>query len=110
VLKKINRISKKKDFEEVRNKGRLYYSPFWGCLVLKTEGKEKQFGIVVSKKISKRAVVRNKVKRLLSEAIRRNMENLGDKGYKGVFLVKQAIVGKSLEEIEAEIKKLWQKI
>jgi ribonuclease P protein component len=106
VLKKINRISKRKDFEEVRNKGKLYYSPLWGCLVLKTEEKGKQFGLVVSKKISKKAVVRNKVKRLLSEAIRRNLGGFSE-GYKMVFLVKQAIVGKSSEEMEVEIKKLW---
>lgn len=105
MLKRENRITKRKDFEEVKKKGRIYHFPIFGVLVLKTESKTKEFGLVISKKISKKAVERNKVKRLLAEAIRRNLNKINE-GYRMVFLVKPTILGKKSEEIEEEIIKL----
>lgn len=108
MLKKINRISKRKDFEEVKKRGVLYYSPLFGLLILKTEEKKKEFGLVVSKRISKKAVERNRIRRLLSEGIRKNLGSI--KNCRGVFLVKREILGKGLGEIENEIKRVWQRI
>lgn len=105
MLKRENRIRKRKDFEEVKGKGRMYYSPIFGVLVLKTGDKVKEFGLVISKKISKKAVERNKIKRLLAEAIRRNLDEISE-GCRMVFLVKPSILGEKPEEIESEVIKL----
>lgn len=105
MLKRVNRITKRKDFEEVKKKGRIYHSPIFGVLVLKAGDKVKEFGMVISKKISKKAVERNKVKRLLAEAIRRNLDEINE-GYRMIFLVKPSILGKKGEEIEKEVTKL----
>jgi len=83
----------------------MYYSPIFGVLALKTSDRIKEFGIVISKKISKKAVERNKVKRLLAEAIRRNLGKINE-GYRMVFLVKTSILGKRVEEVEEEFFKL----
>lgn len=105
MLKRENRITRRKDFEEVKKKGRIYHSPLFGVLVLKTGDKTKEFGIVISKKISKKAVERNKVKRLLAEGIRKNLGKINE-GYRMVFLVKATILGKKSEEIEEEVIRL----
>lgn len=76
---------------------------------MKVEGEVKEFGIVISKKVSKKAVERNKIKRLLAEVIRRNLKNIKG-GYRMVFLTKTSILGKTLEEIEEEVKKVIGKL
>ena len=62
-----------------------------------------KFGFVVSKKISKRAVDRNRVKRLLSEMVRRNLE-IFPNGFRGIFLVKKMINNET--DIEKDIEVL----
>jgi ribonuclease P protein component len=108
VLEKINRIGSKKDFLEIKNKGEMSYSPIFGLLILKKEDEEKKFGFIISKKISKRAVDRNKIKRYLSEAVRRSLKDIKE-GTRGVFLVKREILNKKLEEIVVEVEKVFKK-
>lgn len=104
MLKKINRISKKKEFEEIREKGVVYQFPFFGLAVLKKKDKEKKFGFIISKKISKRAVDRNRIKRLLAQGIKQNLENF-EEGFRGIFLVKRNILDRKFDEIKKEVDK-----
>ncbi len=104
MLKKINRISKRKEIEEIRMVAVRYQSPLFGMLVLDKEDNEKKFIFIVSKKISKRAVDRNRIKRLLSEVIRINLEGVRE-GIRVGFLVKKAILGKDFEEVRKEVEK-----
>ena len=71
-------------------------------------------GFVVSKKIHKRAVIRNKIKRLLRENIRliikyekfkplNNYQSL-------IFIAKEEIIGKNFTQIEKSILILLNKI
>jgi ribonuclease P protein component len=66
----------------------------------------KKFGIIVSKKISKKAVERNQIKRRLFEAVRLNM-GIFPEGFRGIFLVKKNILGKKEGEIEECLKKMF---
>ena len=80
-----------------------------GMLWLKEETEdENRYGFVISKKISKRAVDRNKIKRLLSEAVKKN--EVGGKGYKIVFLAKKSLLGKKFAEVEKETVIMLAKI
>jgi len=105
MLKKINRLSKRSEFDEVKNKGELKQYPLFGFLYLKMEDKEKKFGFIISKKISKRAVDRNRIKRLMTEVLRMNLEKFED-GIRGIFLVKRNILGMGWEEVEKEVMKI----
>jgi len=104
VLKKINRIGSRKEFGEIKKEGELINSPTFGVLVLKKEDKEKKFGFIISKKISKRAVDRNKIKRRMAEVIKKNLEKFED-GTRMIFLAKREILNRKIGEIENEIKK-----
>lgn len=73
MLPKINRLTKKKDFELVFKKGEVFKNTFLLCKTMKNNLKESRFGFVVSKKISSKAVVRNRVKRRLRQAFINNM-------------------------------------
>lgn len=108
MLKKINRISSRKEFLEIKNKGVMNYSPIFGWLSLKNDNDQKKFGFVISKKISKKAVERNKIKRRLAEMVRKYLDDFS-KGTRIVFLAKKEILNKNIKEIEEEIKKCLKK-
>jgi ribonuclease P protein component len=105
VLKRENRIRFKKEFLEIKDKGRVLYSPLFGWLFYKENDDLKKFGFVVSKKISKKAVDRNRIRRVLSEIIRKNLDKF-EKGTRLIFLTKQEILGKKMVEIEKEVSKI----
>jgi ribonuclease P protein component len=105
VLKKINRIGRKKEFLEIKNKGRMINSPLFGAATLVDESKEIKFGFVISKKISKRAVDRNKIKRRMGEILVKKIEKFKP-GTKIVFLAKKSLLGAKIEEIEEEVNKI----
>jgi ribonuclease P protein component len=106
VLKKINRIGSRKDFLEIKNQGKLIGSPIFGVLVLKKDDDLKKFGFIISKKISKKAVERNKIKRRMAEVLRKNLDKF-TLGTRMVFLVKREMINKKIEEIEKEIEKIY---
>jgi len=70
MLSKINRIKKKKDFEVIFKNGKSFKNSLFILKVAKNNLKISRFGFVVSLKVSKKATVRNKIRRRMSEAAR----------------------------------------
>ena len=68
-MPKPNRLTKKKDFDLVFKKGESVKNGFLIFKMLKSNLPESRFGFVVSRKVSGKATVRNKVKRRLRDAI-----------------------------------------
>lgn len=104
MLAKENRLKNKKDFERVFKKGKGFKSSF---LVLKMASNNleiSRFGFIVSLKISKKAAVRNKIRRRLSEAIRLNLGDI-KKGVDVVLIALPGIENKEFTEIQEVIKK-----
>jgi ribonuclease P protein component len=64
------RLRKNSDFQRVRQQGRSIMSPLLILAWMPNDGARIRVGFVISKRISKRAVDRNYMKRLLSEAMR----------------------------------------
>lgn len=78
-------------------------------------GKNKQeqvptkIGFVVSKKIHKRAVKRNRIKRLMRESMRlyiKNIDNFDTKYISLIFVASTKLLDKNFQEINTSIKKL----
>ncbi len=65
MLPRINRITKKNDFDAVFKGGRTIRADFLIVKLLKNDLSVSRLGFVISKKISTKAVVRNKIKRRL---------------------------------------------
>lgn len=70
------KIHKKKEVEAVFKKGRSSFDNILGVKTLPTDNDRNRFVIVVSGKVSKKAVVRNALKRRLSELCRINLATL----------------------------------
>lgn len=103
------RLTKKAEFQKVLEKGTVFQGRLFGLAVLKSDtNQEPKIGIIVSNKISKRANVRNRIRRLLREAVRPYLGSLRE-GTLLVFLAKKSIVGENLESIKKETERLYEK-
>lgn len=110
MLKKIYRGLKKNDLDELRDMGVIYQSPLFGLSVVENGDKGLKFATIISKKISKKAVDRNRIRRLLMMAIKENIDILRERDMKAVFLAKKNLLGKGLEEVNEEVKKVFEEI
>ena len=108
MLKKDYRILTRKEFLEIKDRGEMYSTPLFGVLVLKSND-GKKFGFIISKKISKRAVDRNRIKRFLSEGVRKSLSML-DLDIKIVFLAKKSLLDAQNALIQKEIESCFKKL
>ena len=67
-----------------------------------------KFGIVISSKISKKAVVRNKIRRQIREVLRENLINIKT-GQKVMIVVKNTALDKDFKEIRQDLENLLKK-
>ena len=105
MLPKKHRLRKRKDFERVAEKGKLLTKDFLVLKAAKNNLKLTRVGSVVSRKISRKAVLRNKVKRKLREAVRGNIRKI-KLGYDLIFFTKKGIERKSFSEIKKMVEDL----
>jgi|SRR3989344_4035799 len=82
-------------------------SPLFLLRIGKNQYEYNRIGVVVSKKVDTRAVIRNKVKRLILLCLERLQET--KKGYDMLFILRKPITEKTQEEIYEIIKKLLTK-
>jgi ribonuclease P protein component len=108
MLPKKNRLKKKKDFERVFRGGKSFKKGFLVLRLKKNDLKINRFGFVVSKKISKKAVKRNQIKRRLREAVRSKM-NLYKKGFDLIFISLPGLEKKNFQNIKDTIVFLLNK-
>lgn len=71
-----NRLVKRKDFEKVYKFGRYSSAGSIGLKFAENGAEKTRLGIVVGIKFSKRAVLRNKVKRQIRDILRKNLEKI----------------------------------
>ena len=107
-MPKINRLTKEKDFEEIFKKGQSVKIDFLIFKILKNQLKESRFGFVVSKKVSNKATIRNKVKRRLRSIVSKELNNI--KHHKDVVIIALAgIEKKEFFEIQNMIGSFFKK-
>ena len=83
------------------------------CGKLKNSDVETKIGFVVSKKIHKRAVKRNRIKRLMRESVRLHIKSCThfDTKYMSlVFVASAKLLNKNFAEVDCSIKKLMDVI
>lgn len=99
MLPKKHRLVKEKDFQGVFKKGKSFFTAELGIKVLANNLDVSRFGISVGLKISKKAVVRNKIKRRLREVFRLKLAQIKP-GYDFVIIALPGIVDKKYQEID----------
>lgn len=108
MLSKVNRLTKDKDFENVFKKGRFISEDFLSCKFIKNNLSVSRLGFLVGKKISKKAVERNKIKRRLRASVRNFFAEINS-GFDIIIMVQPIIKEKTFQEIALILKKLFLK-
>jgi ribonuclease P protein component len=103
LAKKFKLISSE-DFAKVQKEGTVFQSDNFGIAYLdRGDNDPSRFGFIVSTKVAKDAVDRNRCRRAMSEAVRINSVNL-DGGHDVVFLAKTGISRISTSDIMREVR------
>lgn len=107
MLVQENRLRKKKDFEVVFKQGDGFRQGFLYLKIRKNNLDTSRFGLVISKKFSKKAVIRNKTKRRLSEIIKAKLSETK----KGMDIIIVVMPGaeNDFQKLEQTIDKLFKK-
>lgn len=109
MLPQQNRLKKTKDFDRVFKQGLFINDRFISFKVARNDLSVTRFGFIVSTKISKRAVVRNKIKRWLRAATLPLLKDMKT-GFDVVVLTRPEITKSDFHEIKNIVKKLISRI
>ncbi|MBN1169094.1 ribonuclease P protein component [Candidatus Woesebacteria bacterium] len=102
------RIKDSELIQKVKKQGKLFRSENLAISYLKAQQEESNFAFIISKSISKNATQRNRIKRVLSEAVRQNQSYI-KKGYYMIFLPKASIIRKETRDIMNEVMNALKK-
>ena len=109
MFAKENRLTKDKEFDAVFKKGRSSYDKILGVKALKNDLSLNRFGILISVKVSKKAVERNKLKRQIREILKNIQINSKD-FFDIVVISLPSSLGKEFKDLENSIKFNFKKL
>ena len=108
MLSKSNRLKQKKDIERVIKRGESFKEKFLVLKTAKNSLSQSRFGFIVSQKVSKKATIRNKIRRKLREIVKRKIKSL--KFYRdNLIIVLPGTDNKTFREIEETTTILFKK-
>ena len=108
ALKRALRLRKSSEFQQVRREGRRITSRLLVLMWAPNPAAHLRVGFVVSKRVSKRAVDRNRLKRLLSEAIKPYLAELPHE-WDIVLSAKQDMLTADLRTLEEDVPALLRR-
>ncbi|HBA36283.1 TPA: ribonuclease P protein component [Candidatus Falkowbacteria bacterium] len=103
MLPKNKRIRLNKDFDHTFKTGQSFYGQILGIKAAKNILPGNRLGIIINTKVSKKAVVRNRLKRQIREIVKKEFSLLTT-GHDLVIIVFPPIIDKNFLEITAVIK------
>ncbi len=108
MIPKNNRLTTKKEFTRVFTKGRLFRSKGVSMKVARNGLDDSRFGFVVSNKVSKKAVVRNRIRRRLRVSVGRRLAQI-EPGFDVAILVFKEAVDMGFKELDSSVERLIDK-
>lgn len=108
MFSKKYRLSKQKDFEKIFKAGQFINGQFIFLKNLKNKLEYSRFAFVVSSKISKKAVIRNKIKRRMRDIAQRCFQEIKP-GYDIIITAKPGIDSVDYNKINQELIGLFKK-
>ena len=106
MLTKQNRLKKKKDFEKVLKRGKGFKENFLVLKMTKNDLPQNRFGFIVGTKVSKKATLRNKLKRRLRGLAKAKIEKI-KKGYDIILIAQPGLENRDFWELEEIVNKIF---
>lgn len=104
MLAKQYKLTKADNIKGILNKGKQYASQHFVVKAQETEEEHSRFSIVISNKISKKAVIRNRLRRQLFEIIRLHRQETSlEKPHKIVILPRVRALTLDYNRLETEL-------
>ncbi len=112
MLKKKNRIHLKKDFDRIFKNGYSFYCPELGLKFIDNDLSYLRAAVIVSNKVSKSAVVRNKIKRIIKSYLQERLKNdlLSGKNKDVVIIVLPEALQLETAEFKKKLDYLFEKV
>jgi ribonuclease P protein component len=107
MLPKCHRLTRSRDFSRVRRFGRSSGSPILALYILPNRSSDVRIGFSVSKRVGK-ATIRNRVKRLMREAVRHQLPRIRP-GQDLVFIARPASSEATYHQIAETVAYLLRK-
>lgn len=108
MLPKVDRLKKKQDIEWVFQKGEGFKEDFLVLKIAKNRLSQARFAFIVSRGVSKKAVIRNRIRRKLSEAVGMRLKKL-KKGIDVLIIARPGFAIKDFWEMDEVVDKLFKK-
>lgn len=109
MLPKEYRLRQEKDIKTLFACGKSVFDVVLGVKYRRNNLSVSRFAVVVGAKISKRAVVRNLIRRRLRAVLEKYLENLRP-GFDVIILVKEGVKKSSYANLESELLRLLERI
>lgn len=101
-------LKKNSDFKKVYTKGKSAANRYLVLYKFPNKESERRFGFSISKKVGK-AVCRNRLRRILKEICRLNLERFPD-GYDFIFIVRQSASDQEYRQLEKHVWHVLEKL
>ena len=108
MLPKQNRLKKEKDFKQVFKRGKSFQDNALSLKLTENSLKVSRFSFVVGLKVSKKAFLRNKIRRRLREIVKTNLSKTKT-GFDVVFIVRRGLETKNFQELAEIVNGLFKK-
>jgi len=108
MLPRVNRLNKKTEIERVFKEGKKFKEDFLILKLAKNSLNRARFAFIVSQKVSKKATIRNKIKRRLRELAQSKLKKV-KKGVDAALVALPGLETKDFWEMEETLNKLFLK-
>jgi|SRR3989339_735337 len=108
MLLKNNRLSLQKDFLVIKKRGKSFYNQFFKLKYIANQSEASRFSVIISAKISKKAVIRNRLRRQCLEIIRLNINQIKT-GYNILIWPNNQTIGLDYQILEKNLLILLKK-
>ncbi|MBI5369899.1 ribonuclease P protein component [Candidatus Uhrbacteria bacterium] len=104
MLPAAHRLRHEKDIKTLLAKGRSVFGLFMGFRIRKNTLDVSRFAVAVGTKVSKKAVVRNRLRRQIRAILFKHLSAITP-GYDFLVMVKKESIGKTSKELETDLVK-----
>lgn len=108
MLPRTHKLTRRRDIEKLAKTGQSLRSVFFILKIIPNKLNNTRWVIITSTKVSKKAVVRNRLRRQAREIIRLNILN-ETTGFDCMLIVKDTAVGITYVDLQKDLLKLYEK-